>query len=35
MRDIKPEELPAEEDVKKLKRRVKGEMDKALKGVGG
>jgi DNA-damage-inducible protein D len=29
-RDIKPEELPAEEDVKKLERRVKGETKKAL-----
>jgi len=31
-RDIKPEALPAEEDVKKLERRVKGETEKALKG---
>ncbi len=29
-RDIKPEALPAEEDVKKLERRVKGETKKAL-----
>ena len=32
-RDIKPEELPAEEDVKKLERRVKGETKKALKNI--
>lgn len=29
-RDIKPEELPVEEDAKKLERRVKGETKKAL-----
>lgn len=34
-RDIKPEELPAEEDVKKLERRVKGETEKALQGGTG
>ncbi|MBV6439830.1 MAG: DNA damage-inducible protein D [Haliscomenobacteraceae bacterium CHB4] len=32
-RGIKPEDLPPEEDVRKLERRVKGETKKALEGV--